>query len=54
VKIGIFDLQLKNMDRSDDNFNLIQDLGEENTSKIFAIDHVQCFGGHANNPPVGQ
>jgi hypothetical protein len=48
VKIGIFDLQFKNMDRNDANFNLIQDLGEEDTSKIFAIDHVQCFGGAAH------
>jgi hypothetical protein len=47
VKIGIFDLQFKNMDRNDANFNLIQKLGYADTSKIYAIDHVQCFGGNA-------
>lgn len=45
VKIGIFDLMFMNMDRNDANFNLILDIGVENTSKIYAIDHVQCFGG---------
>lgn len=48
VKIGIFDLQLMNMDRNDANFNLIQKLGKVEPFKIFAIDHVQCFGGHAH------
>lgn len=47
IKIGIFDLHFKNMDRSDANFNLIQSTGNKDASKIYAIDHVQCFGGNA-------
>ncbi len=47
IKIGIFDLHFKNMDRSDANFNLIRSTGTAEPSKIYAIDHVQCFGGDA-------
>ncbi len=47
IRIGIFDLHFMNMDRNDANFNLIQNKGQRDPMKIFAIDHVQCFGGNA-------
>jgi hypothetical protein len=47
IRIGIFDLYFMNMDRNDANFNLIQNKGQRDPMKIFAIDHVQCFGGNA-------
>lgn len=43
VRIGIFDAIVKNMDRSEENFNLITSY--VNGDRIFAIDHVATFGG---------
>jgi len=43
LRIGIFDLFIKNTDRSEDNFNLITSYGSKDS--VFAIDHVATFGG---------
>jgi hypothetical protein len=44
IKIGLFDFHCGNMDRSEQNFNLIYDLSFV-PKKLIAIDHVAIFKG---------
>lgn len=49
IRIGLFDFHLSNMDRSNENFNLIYDITTEpGKRKIIAIDHTAIFGGTIN------
>jgi len=43
LRIGIFDLHINNMDRCEENFNLIAEYGTKDS--LVAIDHVAAFGG---------
>lgn len=45
IKIGIFDRYVSNIDRHEDNYNLIVEKVGGNKEKIYAIDHALLFNG---------